>query len=203
MLQGKKQPILALNAFQKSLRDDPQFYLSMMEQSHIYEEMGGMKEALHFAKEAVALNDNNLDYQKRLAFLYIDSERFEESLVCLKKLVDFEPTRFYNWYAYSEVLMLIGEYENAIIVLNKAIKMHNRPELYYQLSNCFFHMNNQKEGRKALSVALELDPQLLDDMERKYPFIKEQVPKVKTKKKEPLYKMFFVTIFTLCGLIVI
>ncbi len=179
----KKQPILALNAFQKSLRDDPQFYLSMMEQSHIYEEMGGMKEALHFAKEAVALNDNNLDYQKRLAFLYIDSERFEESLVCLKKLVDFEPTRFYNWYAYSEVLMLIGEYENAIIVLNKAIKMHNRPELYYQLSNCFFHMNNQKEGRKALSVALELDPQLLDDMERKYPFIKEQVAKVKTKKK--------------------
>lgn len=178
-----KQPVLALNAFQKSLRDDPQFYLSMMEQSYIYEEMGGMKEALHFAKEAVALNENNLDYQKRLAFLYIASGKIEESLVCLKKLADFEPTRFYNWYAYSEVLMLIGEYEEAITILNKATKMHNRAELYYQLSNCFFHMNNQKEGRKALSVALELDPQLLDDMERKYPFIKEEVAKVKTKKK--------------------
>ena len=178
-----KQPVLALNSFQKSLRDDPQFYLSMMEQSYIYEDMGGMKEALYFAKEAVSLNENNLDYQKRLAFLYIDSGRFEESLECLKKLVDFEPQRFYNWYAYSEVLMLIGEFEEAISVLKKATKLHNRAELYYQLSNCYFQLNNQKEGRNILSIALELDPNLLEDMQQKYPFIKEEAEKVKTKKK--------------------
>lgn len=178
-----KQPVLALNAFQKSLRDDPQFYLSMMEQSYIYEDMGGMKEALHFAKEAVSLNENNLDYQKRLAFLYIDSGRFEESLECLKKLVDYEPQRFYNWYAYSEVLMLVGEYEEAIAALKNATKTHNRAELYYQLSNCHFHMNNQKQGRNVLSIALELDPNLLEDMQQKYPFIKEEAEKVKAKKK--------------------
>lgn len=178
-----KQPVLALNSFQKSLRDDPQFYLSMMEQSYIYEDMGGMKEALYFAKEAVSLNENNLDYQKRLAFLYIDSGRFEESLECLKKLVDFEPQRFYNWYAYSEVLMLIGEFEEAISVLKKATKLHNRAELYYQLSNCYLQLNNQKEGRNILSIALGLDPNLLEDMQQKYPFIKEEAEKVKTKKK--------------------
>ncbi|MBN9311716.1 MAG: hypothetical protein BGO40_09100 [Chryseobacterium sp. 39-10] len=178
-----KQPVLALNAFQKSLRDDPQFYLSMMEQSYIYEEMGGMKEALHFAKEAVSLNENNLDYQKRLAFLYIDSGKYEESLECLKKLVDYEPQRFYNWYAYSELLMLIGDYEEAIQLLKSAVKMHNRAELYYQLSNCYFHLNNQKEGRNVLSVALGLDPHLLEDMQLKYPFIKDEAAKVKAKKK--------------------
>lgn len=178
-----KQPVLALNAFQKSLRDDPQFYLSMMEQSFVYEELGGMKEALHFAKEAVSLNENNLDYQKRLAFLYIDSGKFEESLACMKILIDLEPNRFYNWYAYSEVLMLIGEYEDAIHILIKATKMHNRAELFYQLSNCYFHLNNQKDGRKSLAVALDLDPKLLDDMQQKYPFIKEEVDKVKAKKK--------------------
>lgn len=178
-----KQPVLALNAFQKSLRDDPQFYLSMMEQSYVYEELGGMKEALHFAKEAVSLNDNNLDYQKRLAYLYIDSGKFEESLACMKILIDFEPSRFYNWYAYSEVLMLIGDYEDAVVILKKATKMHNRAELFYQLSNCYFHLNNQKEGRKALNIALELDQNLLEDMKQKYPFIKAEVEKVKTKKK--------------------
>lgn len=178
-----KQPVLALNCFQKSLRDDPQFYLSMMEQSYIYEDMGSMKEALHFAKEAVSLNENNLDYQKRLAFLYIDSGKFEESLECLKKLVGFEPQRFYNWYAYSEVLMLIGEFEEAITVLKKATKLHNRAELYYQLSNCYLQLNNQKEGRNTLSVALGLDANLLEDMQQKYPFIKEAADKVKAKKK--------------------
>ena len=178
-----KQPVLALNSFQKSLRDDPQFYLSMMEQSYVYEEMGGMKEALHFAKEAVSLNESNLDYQKRLAFLYIEGGKFEESLECLKRLVDYEPTRFYNWYAYSEVLMLIGEFEEAVNVLIAATKMHNRAELFYQLSNCYFQLNNQKKGRESLATALELDPHLLEDMQQKYPFLKDEVDKVKAKKK--------------------
>ena len=178
-----KQLVLALSAFQKSLRDDPQFYLSMMEQSYIYEEMGGKKEALHFAKEAVSLNENNMNYLKRLAFLYIDSGNIEESLPIVKKLIDFEPGRFYNWYAYSEVLMIVGEYEETIKVLLEGLKMHNRAELYYQLSNCYLQMNNPKEGRKALATALELDPNLLEDMQQKYPFLKDEVEKVKAKKK--------------------
>ncbi len=122
------------------MREDPQFYLSMMEQSDLYLEMGSMKEALHFAKEAVALNENNLEFQKKLAFLYIDSGRFEESLTCLKKLVDAEPKRFYNWYAYSEVLMLIGEYEDAITVLEKLPKFTKEQNLYYQLSNSYLNL---------------------------------------------------------------
>jgi tetratricopeptide (TPR) repeat protein len=178
-----KQLVLALSAFQKSLRDDPQFYLSMMEQSFIYEEMGAKTEALHFAKEAVSLNENNIDYVKRLAYLYIESGKIEESLPYVKKLIDFEPSRFYNYYAYSEVLMLIGEYEESIKVLLEATKTHNRAELYYQLSNCYFQLNNPKEGRKTLSKALDLDPNLLEDMQQKYPYIKDEAEKVKAKKK--------------------
>ncbi len=182
--KAQKQSIMALNAFQKSLREDPQFYLSMMEQSYLYEEMGGMKEALHFAKEATQLNDSNLDYQKRLAFLFIDSGKFEESLGCLKKLVDAEPSRFYNWYAYSEVLMLLGEYEEAVTILDKAIKVHNRAELYYQLSNCYFNLRNPEKGAESLQKALNIDSSLATDMQKKYPFIKDEVKKVKAKVKK-------------------
>ena len=177
------QWVPALGAFQRSLREDPQFYMSMMEQSDVYLEMGNSKEALHFAKEAVALNENNLDFQKKLAFLYIDSGKFEESLSCLKKLVEAEPKRFYNWYAFSEMLMLIGEYDDAVIVLQKALLSHQRAELYYQLSNCYFNLKNESEGVVMLEKALKLDPSLSKDMQQKYPFIKEQVKKIKTKKK--------------------
>ncbi|MGU3374607.1 tetratricopeptide repeat protein [Chryseobacterium sp. M5A1_1a] len=180
--KAMKQPILALNSFQKALREDPQFYLAMMEQSYLYEEMGGMTEALHFAKEATQLNENNLDYQKRLAFLFIDSGKFEESLACLKKLVDAEPSRFYNWYAYSEVLMLVGEYEEAVTILTNALKKHHRAELFYQLSNCFFNLRQQDKGMESLQTALDLDPSLVKDMQKKYPFIKDEVKKVKTTK---------------------
>ncbi len=180
--EAKKQ-IPALTSFQKSLREDPQFYLAMMEQSYLYEELGNIKEALYFAQEACALNEGNLEYQKRLAFLYITSGEYEESITCLKKLIETEPSRFYNWYAYSEVLMLIGEYEEAVTVLEKALKTHPRAELYYQLSNCYFHLKYEAEGIAKLEKAMELDPSLSKDMQQKYPFIKEQVKKIKTKKK--------------------
>lgn len=181
--RAEKKNIEALQAFQKSLREDPQFYLSMMEQSDIYLEMKSMREALHFAKEAVALNGSNMEFQKKLAYLYIDSGRFEESLDCLKKIVDADPSRFYSWYAYTEVLMLVGEYEDAVTVLNQAIKLHHRAELYYQLSNAYYHLKDEKNGEMALHKALELDSSLSEDMQTKYPYIKDQVQKEKSKKK--------------------
>ncbi|MDO4763694.1 MAG: tetratricopeptide repeat protein [Flavobacteriaceae bacterium] len=173
---------LALKSFQKSLKEDPQFYLSMMEQSDVYLEMGKKEEALYFAKEAIQLNGENLAYYKKLAFLYIDSERFEESLACLSKIVEMEPDRFYNWYAYSEVLMLVGEYEEAITAIERALKIHYRAELYYQLSNSFFHLKNEKKAKEALEIALKLDSSLAEDMSQKYPPINEEVKKERTRK---------------------
>lgn len=173
----------ALKAFQKSLIEDPQFYLSMMEQSHIYEELGSMHEALHFAKEAALLNDSNPDYHKRLAFLYIEGGDFEESLICLRKLVEMEPGRFYNWYALSEVLMLLEDYSEALVVLNSAVKKHKRAELYYQISNCHFQLHDEENGQQALNKALEIDPTIYEDMRMKYPFISGEDKKSKTKKK--------------------
>ena len=178
-----KQPILALNAFQKSLKEDPQFYLAMMEQSYLYEEMGAMPEALHFAKEATFLNENNLDYYKRLAYLYIEAGKYEESIECLKKLIEKEPSRFYNWYALSEVMMLLGEYEDAITLLKSAIKLHDRAELYYQLSNSYFNLKDEELGKKYLEKALEQDASLMDDMQEKYPYLKTEAKKSKFKKK--------------------
>ena len=128
--KAMKEYVVALNMFQQASREDPQFYMAMMEQSEIYYEMGKLQEALHFAEEAASYNETSLDYQKKLAFLYIDSEKFEESLSCLRKITDMEPDSFYNWYAYSEVLMLIGEYKEAIMILEKAVEIHHRAELF-------------------------------------------------------------------------
>lgn len=176
-----KQPIVALGYFQKSLKEDPQFYLSMMEQSYIYEELGGNSEALYFAKEATSLNENNLEYHKRLAFLYINNGSFEESLLHLKKLIDSEPGRFYNWYAYTEVLMLLGEYEEAKKILYHAIRKHKKAELYYQLSNCYFNLKDEIKGQEVLQQATELNPNLLEEMGKKYPVLKN--PQKTTPKK--------------------
>ncbi|MDL1913871.1 MAG: tetratricopeptide repeat protein [Bergeyella sp.] len=169
----------AISGFQKSLREDPQFYLSMMELSRIYESVGNTKEALCYAKEATELNIGSLEYHKRLVYLYVESGSYEESLPYLEKLVRDESERFYNWYVYAEVLIILGKFHKAIEVLTEAIKTHNRAELFYQLSNSYFSMKNEEDGSRALEIALKLDPKILEDMQEKYPFIKE-----KKQKKE-------------------
>lgn len=180
-----KEPMTALGFFQKALREDPQYYMAMMEQSYIYEEMGSMEEALHFAKEAALLNDSSLDYQKRLAFLYVNARKLEESLVCLKRLVDGEPSQFVHWYAYVEMLMLVGEYEDAQEALEKAITIHDRAELYYQLSNCYHFLKQEKKSSETLAKAIEMDPELVKDMQEKYPHsdYEKRTGKEKSKKK--------------------
>ncbi len=177
-----KFSVNALSFFQKSLIEDPQFYMAMIELSELHEEMGSMKEALHFAIEAAALNGTNLTLQKKLAFLYIDAGQFEESLECLELLVKREPNKFYNWYAYTEVLMLLSQFDKAIRVLTKAINLHQHAELYYQISNCFFHLEQKEKALEALEIAIVLDPSLVKDMQERYPYIKDVVKKVKAKR---------------------
>jgi len=169
-----EQPILALKALHKSIYEDPQFHTSMIAISEIYEEMGNIYEATKFASEASRFNENDVDIQQRLAFLYVSLGKLDLAIICLEKIIEIEPKTFYNWYAYIEVLMLMGNYTKAKDKLTIVIKAHNRAELYYQLSNCYFNLGMDEYAKVALKQAIELDSTLLHDMQLKYPLIISQ-----------------------------
>jgi tetratricopeptide (TPR) repeat protein len=179
-----QQPISALNAFQESLREDPQFYLSMAEQSYLYEEMGEIDKALYFAEEAAFLNEDNLDYQRRVAFLCINAEKYEESLSFLEKLIDAEPHHFHHWYIYVEVLMILDEYEVAVAVLNIALENSRFAEFYYQLSHCHFTLGQNSKGRIALANAIKMNPKIANEMQSRYPSIAKEVRRVAKEMKK-------------------
>ena len=78
--------------------------------------------------------------------------------------------------------MLIGEYEDAITVLEQATKIHQRAELYYQLSNSYLHLNDEENGqKKSIKKALELDESLSSDMQEKYPLLRSKFLKKRVK----------------------
>ncbi len=93
-----------------------------------------------------------------------------------RKMVEAEPNRFYNWYAYTEVLMLVGQYNKALETLQKAISLHkDRAEFYYQMSNVLFNLGKEEDAREYLATALVMEPSLAQDMLQKYPFIRDEV----------------------------
>lgn len=167
----------AKKAFQQSLIEDPQFSLPMMELSFIYEEKGELAESLHFAKEATSFCEDNISYQKRLAFLYIENAQYENGLASLKKITQFHPNYFFGWYAYIEVLIAIGDSETALYELQKATKLHHKAELFYQMSHCYFDLKNENEGKKYLLKAIELNSEILVDFTEKYDTIRRFLKK--------------------------
>ncbi len=167
----------AMTFFRKSLVEDPQFPRPMMELSYIYEAKGLFSEALHFAKEAVNFSEENIDYQKRLALLYIENNKYEEALLCLKKITEIKPSYFYGWYAYAEVLIAVGATDKALQELAIATQVHQRAELFYQMSHCFFDLKNEVDGKKTLVKAVDLDATILKDFMNKYETIKNFIEK--------------------------
>ena len=71
--------------------------------------------------------------------------------------------------------MIIGEYYVAILILEKAVKIHHRAELFYQMSNCYFHLKEEEKGKEFLDIAVRLDPFISEDMQQKYPYIRKEI----------------------------
>jgi hypothetical protein len=60
------------------------------------------------------------------------------------------------------------------------------------MSNSFLNIGEEENGQNALAMALELDSSIADDMEQKYPYIKDQVKKVKSKEEIKLRNFVFI-----------
>ena len=61
------------------------------------------------------------------------------------------------------------------MILEKAVKIHHRAELFYQMSNCYFHLKEEEKGKEFLDIAVRLDPFISEDMQQKYPYIRKEI----------------------------
>ncbi len=175
------KPFKALKAFHQSLHEDPQLDQSWVATSDLYESIGNYEEALYYLNRALDLDSLSIDYWKRRAYLHIQLVRFEESTLDYYRLVELEPNNFYNWLGLTETLITIGDYQKAIEAVHRGLKHFNRAELYYQLSNCYYLLGDEKMGNNAFKKASEMNASLQMEMFEKYPILEN---KYKTSSKK-------------------
>lgn len=138
----------------------------------IYEKLGNLEEARHYTSRALELDSPNLNYRKKLASLNVQLGFLEEALEEYEIILAMESGKFLNSYVFTELLILLGHYEKAILELENSIQKFNRAESYYQLSNCYFLLRDQKRGKENLKLAKEKNSRLFDEMIQKYPILK-------------------------------
>ncbi|MBV7441745.1 tetratricopeptide repeat protein [Weeksellaceae bacterium TAE3-ERU29] len=162
----------ALKSLHNAIHEDPQLDKAWYEAALIYEQTGNYSEALHYINRAIELDNINVAYYKRKAYLNIQLGYLEEAQITYHKIIQLESGKFLNWYAFAELQIILGEYQSAVKTILKAYHKFSKPALLYQLSTCYFLLNYKKEGIEALQKAKSLGPDLLEEMLEKYPILK-------------------------------
>ncbi len=168
-----KEPKHALGILKQALKEDPNFDALYFEISKIYEHLGNLQESLYYTKKAVELDIKNLDFLRKQTYLHIKLQHFEEAIIDFKNLLKLEPHRFTSHYAFSELLLSIGEFEEAVAFLNQNKLRFGRAEFYYQLSSCYLYLHKTEKAEDALGKAMEINPKILKKTVDKYPILKD------------------------------
>lgn len=166
-----KQPFKALQAFHKAIHDDPQLEKAWICASDTYENIGNYQDALYYLNRALGLDANVTEYRKRHAYLNIQLGQYEEAVQDYQFLTEYEPLNLYNWLGMVETLIAIGDFSRAVETVQKGLVHFNRAELLYQLSNCYYLLNQEEKGLNAFQLAVRLDESLKLEMYKKYPIL--------------------------------
>ncbi len=176
-----KEPHKALKLLKQALKEDPNYDEVWFEISKIYENLDNLQEALYYVKKAVDLDIKNLDFLRKQTYLHIKLQFFEEAIIDFRALLKLEPHRFTSHYAFSELLLSIGEFDIAISFLEAQQKRFGRAELMFQLSACYLYKDELAKAEKNLELAMEINHKILYKMVEKYPILKD-IAKIYSKK---------------------
>ncbi|MFV0181096.1 tetratricopeptide repeat protein [Empedobacter falsenii] len=171
-----KKPQKALKAYHIAIKEDPQLDKVWAKSAALYDKMGNLDEAEYYIQRAIELNDDNSEYYTNSTYYFLKQMKFEQALSSLVKLVELKPLVFNTWFAYVETLIAIGEYEQAIaVLLTGALKNFNRAEFFYQLSNVYYLIDEDRLGNEALRNALSMDITIKKMMFENYPILQDKI----------------------------
>lgn len=174
-----KKPQKALKAYHIAIKEDPQLDKVWAKSAALYDKMGNLDEAEYYIQRAIELNDDNSEYYTNSTYYFLKQMKFEEALSSLVKLVELKPLVFNTWFAYVETLIAIGEYEQAIaVLLTGALKNFNRAEFFYQLSNVYYLIDEDRLGNEALRNALNMDSTIKEIMFENYPILQDKIKNI-------------------------
>lgn len=109
-------------------------------------------------KKLGELTHDPLHYSHLGLALYQQSE-YEAARDAYQKAVDLDPSRPQRFVSLSQVYRALGQLNNSIVALNKAVEMDNENlEFLFLAADLQAELNNKDEAKKILSQILLLDP---------------------------------------------
>jgi adenylate cyclase len=166
--QDREGNSIAQNLFQEAIAHDPNYAIaySYLARTHNMDMWFGsskspgesLKQALKFAKKAIALDENLADAHSILGYIYTLMRQHEQAIAEGKKAVELAPNSDSAKYMYGISLNYFGRRNEAIRLMERAIRLNPMPPgiYYHHLGTAYYHSGRYEEAIAAFKKTLQL-----------------------------------------------
>lgn len=167
---------LAIKHYYKTVHEDPLLDKGWIAITNFYCKQANYQKALYYINKAINIDAENVVYWKLYAQINKRLNFLEEAANGYKKTLQFGNYELDTWTSCADVLIAIGEYNDAIFNLNQAKEFYpENAEITYRLAGLYFKVNDSEKGYFHLKNAFALDEE--------YTFILDELfPKIANRK---------------------
>ena len=159
---------LAIKHYYKTVQEDPLLDKGWIAITSFYKKQGNYQKALYYINKAINIDSENVVYWKLYAQINKRLNFLEEAANGYKKTLLYGNYELDTWISCADVLIAIGEYNDAIFNLNQAIEFYpENAEITYRLAGLYFKTNKSEKGYFYLKNAFALDEEytfILDEL---------------------------------------
>jgi len=155
---SKEAMIQSRGLFKKALEIDPEYagaisslaWTHFMDARYGYTESRGesFKQAVELANQSVALDDNQPMVHTLMQYLYLIQKKYDRALEEGRKAIALGPSNARAHHVYGDTLYRSGHFEEAVPILEKAIRLQPHAPFYYfaSLANAYYWVGRYEES---------------------------------------------------------
>ena len=147
-----------IEKLQSVLRDDPSNFQARRELSVMLADKGFNEEALSNLQYLEKYFPEDAELQYNLGIQYEKLKDFENAKKCYKRAVELSPQEDF-YYNLGEVLVELGEWDEAINAFNTVLKTDSKDgNCYFNLGICYYKKEETNKAMDNFQKAVELNP---------------------------------------------
>ncbi|NNK82509.1 MAG: tetratricopeptide repeat protein [Flavobacteriaceae bacterium] len=172
---------LAVQHYYKTVKEDPLLDKGWIAITNYYFKKKKYVKALHYINKAINIDSQNVVYWKLYSQINHRLNLLAEAERGYKKTLELGNYEIETWIARTDILIKIGEFNEALSTLNQASEFYpDNEEIEFRLSGLYFLLNKAEDGYIHLSNALHANPEHIFIMEELFPkvYVRNSVQKI-------------------------
>ncbi len=128
--------------------------------ARVYLGKGDPSKALEYLALAEQRNKAFVHLYSTRGEVFVHMKNYDEALKAFEQAIELSPLNPVRYKAASDILMVKGRYQDAVILLEKAVKSGLEfKELFNHLSQAYFMMKDYAKALRYVKSALGMDPE--------------------------------------------